>query len=535
MQCPNCDTKDQITIAGKTFCANCGTPASDTAQATASSAKTDETANSQAQELVVAPQPTPLSAEPSQQPAVQPVTSSDTTTDNPVLQPETLPQSVPDTVILSPPEPTANQATSFTRFHSPSTTALSAPVPAPQQVPGPTIQAPVIPVVDSLPVVPAPAGPPPPDDTTAAQAREAIANIQQSQPTANPVPAPMPPAEITSTPTPPVAPQPVEMPAEEPEVSTHTAKDENIGSELSSLDSQDEDVFSDEQLSELSNASSEITASRPTSYAPVKPMQDIRPGGSTQMIIQPTASANTNVFAAPVVPPVQNSLSNSMDSMSKATPSTPPVAGSVIKPTNSNTDGIDATAALAATSAASEVNTLLAQTQQAVPTAQPQQPNTPPKKQKKIASKIASVGLSMAGVILLGVYVWQINYPNLALKVAGSKAGISASLPSYMPSGWKVSGDIQANPGSIGYSLQSEDGSKKVSVSEDRTDWDSQALAENYLQSKTDNYTALQAQGLTIYLYNNQASWVNHGTWYRIEGDNHGLTQDQIIKMATSL
>ena len=54
--------------------------------------------------------------------------------------------------------------------------------------------------------------------------------------------------------------------------------------------------------------------------------------------------------------------------------------------------------------------------------------------------------------------------------------------------------------------------------------------------SNTDKYTALQAEGLTIYIYNNnQASWVNHGTWYRIEGQDHGLSKDQIIKMATSL
>jgi hypothetical protein len=154
---------------------------------------------------------------------------------------------------------------------------------------------------------------------------------------------------------------------------------------------------------------------------------------------------------------------------------------------------------------------------------------------KKTAGKIASITASMAGVALLGFYVWQINFPNLALKVASSKAGINASLPSYMPSGWKVSGDVTANPGSVSYDLSSQDGSKKVSISESRTDWDSQALAENYLQSKVSSYTALQSQGLTIYMYDNQASWVNQGTWYRIEGENNGLTKDQIIKMATSI
>jgi N-acetylmuramoyl-L-alanine amidase len=109
-------------------------------------------------------------------------------------------------------------------------------------------------------------------------------------------------------------------------------------------------------------------------------------------------------------------------------------------------------------------------------------------------------------------------------------------MPSYLPNGWKISGDIQANPGSINYKLASADGDKSVSINEVRSDWDSQALAENYLSPNADKYTALQSEGLTIYIYNNnQASWVNHGTWYRIEGQDHGLSRDQIIKMATSL
>ncbi len=150
--------------------------------------------------------------------------------------------------------------------------------------------------------------------------------------------------------------------------------------------------------------------------------------------------------------------------------------------------------------------------------------------------KASSVALSLVGLLLIGGYIWQVNYPNLALKVAGSKAGISANFPGYVPNGWKLSGNIQSSPGNISYNIANTKDNKSLQVSESKTDWDSQALAENYVAPKSSNYLALQAQGLTIYLYDgNQASWINNGTWYRIEGDAKGLSQDQVIKVATSL
>lgn len=150
--------------------------------------------------------------------------------------------------------------------------------------------------------------------------------------------------------------------------------------------------------------------------------------------------------------------------------------------------------------------------------------------------RASSVALSLVGLLLVGGYIWQVNYPNLALKVAGSKAGISANFPGYVPNGWKLSGNIQSSPGNISYNIANAKGGKSLQVSESKTNWDSQALAENYVAPKAENYLALQAQGLTIYLYDgNQASWVNNGTWYRVEGNGHGLSQDQVIKLATSL
>jgi len=150
--------------------------------------------------------------------------------------------------------------------------------------------------------------------------------------------------------------------------------------------------------------------------------------------------------------------------------------------------------------------------------------------------KPAGVAVSIVTLFMVGAYIWKVNYPNLAFKIASAKAGIVATVPGYMPSGFDLGGEIQTNPGSISYSLQSSQSGKKILISQSKTDWDSQALAENYVAPKAENYLALQAQGLTIYILSkNQATWVNHGTWYKIESSDSSLDQDQIVRLATSL
>jgi hypothetical protein len=155
---------------------------------------------------------------------------------------------------------------------------------------------------------------------------------------------------------------------------------------------------------------------------------------------------------------------------------------------------------------------------------------------KKKGLKPAGIVVSIIALFMVGAYVWKVNYSNLAFKVASSKAGMSASMPGYVPAGFNLSGDIRTNPGTVSYSLVNSSANKNITISQTKTDWDSQALAENYVAPKSENYLALQAQGLTIYvLGNNQATWINKGTWYRIESTDKALTQDQIIKIATSL
>jgi hypothetical protein len=165
------------------------------------------------------------------------------------------------------------------------------------------------------------------------------------------------------------------------------------------------------------------------------------------------------------------------------------------------------------------------------------QPNTEKSKNKagKVAKPVA-IAVSIAALFATGAYIWRINYPSLAFKIASAKAGISATMPGYVPAGYNLGGRIQTNPGTVSYSLLGGSSDNRISVTQSKTDWDSQALAENYVAPKAENYLALQAQGLTIYvLGKNEATWVNKGTWYKLDSKGQDLNQDQIIKIATSL
>lgn len=158
------------------------------------------------------------------------------------------------------------------------------------------------------------------------------------------------------------------------------------------------------------------------------------------------------------------------------------------------------------------------------------------KLKSKKSLKPAGIGLSIMALFITGAYIWQVNYSALAFKIASSKAGMSATMPGYMPGGYRLIGEIKTNPGSVSYNLVNDSKDKKISISQTKTDWDSQALAENYVAPKAGNYLALQAQGLTVYMLgDSQATWVNKGTWYTIDSPNQSLTQDQAIKIATSL
>lgn len=154
---------------------------------------------------------------------------------------------------------------------------------------------------------------------------------------------------------------------------------------------------------------------------------------------------------------------------------------------------------------------------------------------KKHASFVAYILVAL-GFIAAALYVAYLNVPALSMKLAASQAGFSATLPSYSPQGYKVSGPVKYGPNlvTIDYGSSTED--KSFQLSQQQTNWDSNALKENYVAQQT-KYEPITQQynGLTVYLFNGKAAWVNGGKLYVLNTNGSQLAVDQILKLAASV
>jgi hypothetical protein len=152
----------------------------------------------------------------------------------------------------------------------------------------------------------------------------------------------------------------------------------------------------------------------------------------------------------------------------------------------------------------------------------------------KLAPQAGRVAAISAAVVIMAGYVWVQNYPKLSLQAASSRAGLSAGLPGYVPSSYNLAHTDTA-PGLVTLNFTSPNITEPLKITQAKTSWDSSSLLDNYIIKHTDDYSTVQGQGLTIYFYGqNQASWVNHGVWYSIEGAAR-LSREQILKIAFSL
>lgn len=168
------------------------------------------------------------------------------------------------------------------------------------------------------------------------------------------------------------------------------------------------------------------------------------------------------------------------------------------------------------------------------PAPNPHSTASKPKRRLAITPAHGRVLATVTAVAIMAGYVWLHNYPKLALQAANGRAGLSASLPAYMPSSYNLA-HTDTGPGLVSLTFESPATIDKLKIDQTRTDWDSSSLLENYVVKNSDDYTTVQGQGLTIFVFGqNQATWVNRGIWYSIQGATK-LSREQVLKIAYSL
>jgi hypothetical protein len=155
-------------------------------------------------------------------------------------------------------------------------------------------------------------------------------------------------------------------------------------------------------------------------------------------------------------------------------------------------------------------------------------------KRSATLKRIGGVAASTLAILLIVGFVAYMNATSLQMRLASSRAGISASLPKWQPDGFKV-GNFSYSPGTVTVSFRDSVTAKGFNLAQTASNWDSSTLLSDYVLPNNDTYNAVQSDGTTIYTYgNNNATWVNGGIWYKLTTDG-SLSTSQIVHLATSM
>lgn len=148
--------------------------------------------------------------------------------------------------------------------------------------------------------------------------------------------------------------------------------------------------------------------------------------------------------------------------------------------------------------------------------------------------RIGSIAASTLAILLIVGFVAYMNATSLQMRLASSRAGISASLPTWQPEGFTI-GKFSYAPGTVTLSFRGNDPDQHFTLMQTASNWDSAALLSDYVLPNNDTYNAIQSGGTTIYTYgDNNATWVSSNIWYKLT-TNGSLTTSEIVHIATSM
>lgn len=154
----------------------------------------------------------------------------------------------------------------------------------------------------------------------------------------------------------------------------------------------------------------------------------------------------------------------------------------------------------------------------------------------KLIGRTYATGIVTAGLaaLLFGSFFAYQHVPQVALQVAERQAGIEGKLPQTL-SGYSMKKPIQYSNGQITISFASNSDNRSYTVAERTSNWNSEALRINFVATKSVDYESMLDRGRTIFFYGgNNATWVDGGIWYEVEG-NESMSKSQLLQIIASL
>lgn len=169
------------------------------------------------------------------------------------------------------------------------------------------------------------------------------------------------------------------------------------------------------------------------------------------------------------------------------------------------------------------------------------QPKQPKKRAHRVARtlhvKPATLKTISAVLVvgLIGSFIAYQQTPSIHMKLASSRSGVAGILPTYTPAGYKLSNDIDYKPGEITLNFRSNSDQRGFTVVQSQSFWTSESLRQNFIAPLHTTYQTIEENGKTIYLYGNNATWVDGGTWYKVQAKDAQLSSAQLTNLIKSL
>lgn len=152
-----------------------------------------------------------------------------------------------------------------------------------------------------------------------------------------------------------------------------------------------------------------------------------------------------------------------------------------------------------------------------------------------ISAKAMALSSAVLAAVLLGGFFAVQNVPNLSMRVAATRAGFDARMPGYSPSGFSFKGPINYQSGQVKVSFSSNTDDRHYDVVQRSSNWNSDALLSNFILQENKQYQTYVDRGRTLYIYDgSNATWVDDGIWYTVEGQS-AMTTDQLVRLAASI
>jgi len=282
------------------------------------------------------------------------------------------------------------------------------------------------------------------------------------------------------------------------------------------------------------NFSAPAPVAKPTPISIPRPLNISEPTSTPISFTSPVAPVTSAPFtkpvapAAPVIPTVQPTPARLVRATTKPHSTVAPLQSLAERRREADTISHFSAKKLTNKSRQNSKALMSAMKEETKPKSAPVMIKKPKVSKKHLIFAVAS-SICCMGVLYATL---KFSMPDISAKVAAAQNG--ASYPSFVPRDFIASSaSFQKNT----FSLEFVGPDKtRFTLDQEKLPWDSNALLNNYVKPTWgEQYDTIREQGLTIYMYQSNAAWVNGGTVYKLNTTSGSLSKKQLKNIITSL